>query len=247
MRRRYWIALAGLAIAVVAAGSAVAATKLETPGARSQAIISDAAGRLHVTPAALSAALKKALDDQVDAAVAAGRITKTEGDALKARIDAGHVPLVGGFGDSFGARPRVGFGLRHDRPRMVAPAMFGPGLQAATSYLGITPDQLRSALASGKSLAQVARDHGKTAEGLVAALSAAAKSRLDRAVAAKGLSSAQEQAILHRLRAFFQRLVNRTLPAPMMMRPRPGPGFGWHRRHWIPPAVLRPGVPRPRL
>lgn len=44
MRRRYWIALAVAAVAVVAAGSAVAATKLASPGARSQAIISDAAG-----------------------------------------------------------------------------------------------------------------------------------------------------------------------------------------------------------
>lgn len=87
MRRRYWIALAVVAIAVAAAGSGFAATKLELPHARDNAILKDAAGRLHVTPAALSAALKKATDDQVDAAVAAGRLTKAQGDALRARID----------------------------------------------------------------------------------------------------------------------------------------------------------------
>src|SRR5262249_48894563 len=147
----------------------------------------------------------------------------------------------------FGAKPRFGFGLRHERPGMFAPGMLGPGLRAVTSYLGITPAQLRNALASGKSLAQIATDHGKTADGLVAALSEAAKSRVDRAVAAKDLSSAQEQAILHRLRTFFRRFVNRTLPAPMLMRPRPGLGFRRHPRPWIPPAVLRPRAPRPQL
>jgi hypothetical protein len=241
MRRRYWIALAGLAIAVVAAGSAVAATKLDSPGVRSQAIISDAAGRLHVTPAALSAALKKALDDQVDAAVAAGRLTKAEGDALKARIDAGQVPFLGGFGYRFGAGPRFGFGLRHERRGMFVPGMFGAGLRVVTSYLGITPAQLRTELASGKSLAQIAKDHGKTADGLVKALSAAAKTRLDRAVKAKRLSSAQEQAILNRLQTFLQSLVNHTLPGPMLrMTPHPGLGFGWRRGRWMPPGVLRP-------
>ena len=117
MRRRYWIGLAVLATSVVAAGSAVAATKLESPRGRSNAIIRDAAGRLHVRPAALSAALKKALDDQVDAAVAAGRLSKADGEAMKARIAAGHIPLLGGLADRFGAGPPFGFGFRHERPQ----------------------------------------------------------------------------------------------------------------------------------
>jgi acetylglutamate kinase len=240
MRRRYWIAVGVVTAAIVAAGSALAATKLESPGARSQAVISDAAGRLHVTPGALSSALKKALDDQVDAAVAAGRLTKAQGDALKARIDAGPVPLVGPLGYGFRGRP-FGFGLRHERPGMLAPGMFGAGLHAVTSYLGITPAQLRTALASGKSLAQIAKEQGKTADGLVAALLAGAKSRLDRVVTAKGLSSAREQAILQRLRTFFESLVNRTLPAPLLGMPqRPGLGFGWRSRRWDRPMPMHP-------
>jgi hypothetical protein len=252
MRRRYWIALAVLAVAVAAAGSAFAATKLESPGARSKAVISDAAGRLHVTPGALSAALKQALDDQVDAAVAAGRLTKAQGDAVKARIDTGRVPLVGALGYGFRGRP-FGFGLRRERPGMLAPGMFGAGLQAVTSYLGITPARLRTALASGKSLAQIADEHGKTAGGLVAALVTAARSRLDRVVTAKGISSAREQAILQRLRTFFESLVNRTLPAPLLrMPPRPGLGFGRRSRRWslpmpVHPLVRPPHPPSPQL
>lgn len=241
MRRRYWIALGVGAVAVATAASAVAATKLQSPAVRRSAIISDAARRLHVTPAALAGALQQALDDQVDAAIAAGRMTKAQGDALKARIDAGHVPLVRGFRHAFGSPPSA-FGLRHERPGILAPGMFGAGLRTVTSYLGITPAQLRTALASGKSLAQIATEHGKAADGLVAALVAAAKTRLDRAIKAKILSPAQEQSILNRLRSFLGSLVNRTLPAPLRMPQRPGPGFGSRNRRWIPPTELHPSL-----
>jgi len=243
MRRRYWIILGVLAAAVVAAGSAVAATKLESPSARSQAIINDAAGRLHVTPGALSGALQKALDDQVDAAVAAGRLTKAQGDALKAQIDSGKMPLVGGLGlglmrgfgfkhgfggSGFGA---PGFGFKHGLggPGFGFPpegaGIFAAGLNAVTTYLGITQAQLRAGLVSGKSLAQIAQDHGKTADGLVAALMAAAKSKLDNAVAAKHLTSTQEQAILAKLQTFIQMLVNRTPPAGLQHMLHHGFGF----------------------
>ena len=51
----------------------------------------------------------------------------------------------------------------------------GPGfLAAAATYIGITEDQLRTALASGKSLADVAVANGKTRDGLIAALVVAA-------------------------------------------------------------------------
>jgi hypothetical protein len=230
MRRRYWIALGIVASAVVAAGSAVAATRLESPKARSQAVIRDAAGRLHVSPGALSGALEQALDDQVDAAVAAGRLTKAQGAALRARIDSGRLPLLGRFGfRRIGAAS--GFGLR--------PELFGAGPDAVTSYLGIAREQLRRALASGKTLAQIAREHGKTADGLVAALVAAAKSNLDLAVTAQRLSSARERAILARLQALFAGLVNRPLPALPPSRVRPGIRLGFRHERWASPAAKR--------
>jgi hypothetical protein len=245
MRRRYWIGLGVLAVAVVAAGSALAAAKLESPSARGQAIIRDAAGRLNVTPGALSSALEKALDDQVDVAVAAGRLTKEQGDALKGRIDSGQVPLLGGlgvrrddrgFGFGFGRR----FGFQHR-----AFGMFMAGLNAVTAYLGITRSQLRSDLAAGKSLAQIAKDQGKTADGLVAALVAAVKQKLDQAVGAKRLGAGQEQSILSRLQTLFQNLVNRTPPAGLEDRMRHGFGFGLRRHAGTPPADGPPGLPPP--
>ena len=56
-------------------------------------MIADAAKQLGIAPAKLDAALKTALKHRVDAAVAAGRLTKAQGDALKARIDSGDGPL----------------------------------------------------------------------------------------------------------------------------------------------------------
>ena len=229
MHRRYWITLIVVAVAVVAAGSAVAATKLESPHAQEKAIIADAAGRLHVTPGALSSALKKALEDRVDAAVAAGRLTKQQGDQLKARIAKGRTPLPGGFGFGFEHRGGV-FG------RGPAHGFVEAGSRAVAAYLGITEAQLRSALASGQSLAQIAKAHGKSTDGLVATIVAAAKSRLDEAVAAKHLTAAQEKAILGRLEAITKDLVTRS--PQKMLRHGFAPGFGFRHRFWGPPGQL---------
>jgi hypothetical protein len=243
MRRRYWIIVGAIALAIVAAGSAVAATKISSPSEQSKAIINDAAGRLHVSSSALSSALKQAFDDQIDAAVKAGRLTKQQGDVLKARVDKGQAPLVGqfrlGFGFGFGGHRfwhrggMFGAGRPGD--------MFGAGFRTIASYLGITQAQLQTALASGKSLAQVAQAHGKTADGLVAALVATTKTRLDKAVAAKHLTAPQEKAILARMQDFIKSAVNGTAPHPWSYgMPRLG-GFGFGSPHhfWRPPAGTR--------
>ena len=82
-------------VAVGGAGAAVAATKLGSPQEESRAVVNDAANQLGVTPERLTTALKTALKNRVDASVKAGRITKAEGDALKARIDENALPLFG--------------------------------------------------------------------------------------------------------------------------------------------------------
>src|SRR5438552_8962823 len=135
-------AVAGLAVA--GGGAAFAATQLGSPQQESQAVVNDAAKQLGVEPSSLSAALKKALENRVDEAVAAGRLTKAQGDELKQRIESGDTPLFGGPGRGF-----------HEG------APFG-GLEAAASYLGLTDAQLHTKLESGKSLADVAKAQGKS-------------------------------------------------------------------------------------
>ena len=84
----------GALVAILAIGAGVAAA--DSIGSDQDAFLNDVAKRLNVTPAALKAALKGANDDRIDAAVAAGKITKAQGDAMKARAAEGGVPFFGG-------------------------------------------------------------------------------------------------------------------------------------------------------
>ena len=169
------------ALAVGGTGAGIAATKLgSNPSAESKAIVDDAAKQFGVQPSALSGAIKKALTARVDAAVAAGRLTKEQGAELKARIASDDFPLFG--------PPAFGGGhFGHHG---------GPGLDAAAKYLGLTEAKLRTELESGKTLAQVAKAQDKSVDGLIAALKADAKQKLDAAVKAGRLTQAQETRML---------------------------------------------------
>jgi len=186
-------AVAGLAVA--GGGGAYAATQFGSPQQENQAVLNDAAKQLGVEPSALSAALKKALENRVDEAVAAGRLTQAQGDELKQRIESGDVPLFGG----------PGFGF-HERG-----ALFG-GLDAAASYLGLTDAQVRSDFRSGKSLADIADAQGKSVDGLVQAIVDAAKPKIAAAVAAGRLTQSQADSILSGLKSHVTDFVNRTPP-----------------------------------
>jgi hypothetical protein len=178
----------------------VAATKLTSPKAESQAIVNDAAQRLGVDPSKLTDALQQAQIAQIDAQVAAGKLTKAQGDALKQRITAGDAPLVGVPGLDRG-------GFRGHRDGGIG---FGADSKAVTDYLGITAAQLRTQLEAGKTLAQVATANGKTAAGLKDAMSAAAKAKLDAAVKAGTITQAQADARLSELASHLDDVINGT-------------------------------------
>jgi hypothetical protein len=162
----------------------------------------------------LSAAIKSALEKRVDAAVAAGRITKAQGDELKQRIESGDFPLFG-----FGDRPVPGM-FGHDLFR---------GLAAAAAYLGLSEDELHTQLENGKTLADIAKAQNKSVDGLVQALVADAKKHLDEEVAEGDLTKAQADQMLMRLEQGIRDIVNGVRPNGM-----PGPGFGF------PPRLRRP-------
>ncbi|MGZ4315638.1 MAG: hypothetical protein ACXVRS_07365, partial [Gaiellaceae bacterium] len=65
-------------LSALGAGAAVAASQDSSPSSESKAVIDDAAKQLGIPSSKLSDALKQALSDRVDAAVAAGRVTKAE-------------------------------------------------------------------------------------------------------------------------------------------------------------------------
>jgi hypothetical protein len=221
LRRKHKVAVGAAALLAAAGGGAAIAASSQSGSTsdESKAIIDDAAKQLGISADKLSNALKTALNDRIDAAVAAGRLTKAEGDALKQRVQSSDFPFFGGLHHGFGH--------------------FGARLDAAASYLGLTPAELRTQLEGGKSLAQVARDRGKSVDGLVDALVADAKQKLDRAVAAGRLTKAQETDFLTGLKARITALVNGTRPegfdGPGFRRP--DFGFGFRFRHFEgPPA-----------
>jgi polyhydroxyalkanoate synthesis regulator phasin len=201
MKRSYKVAIgAALLLSATVAGAAIGATKVLGPKQERQAIIADAAGQLGVTPEKLTNALKQALKNRVDQAVKDGRLTKEQGARLKARIDAGEAPLFG-----LGPGPK----FRHH-----GAGPFHTKLEAAAKYLGMTQAQLHEALESGKTLAQVAKDHGKSGNGLVDVLMAEADKKLDEAVKAGQLTEAEKKDMAAGLKERITDLVNGRFPEP---------------------------------
>ena len=189
--------------AVGAAGGAIAASGTFDPAAEKQAYLNDVAGRLGVSSAKLEDALKGAAIDRVDAALAAGRITKDQADAMKAAINSGHVPL------GVGLAPGMGFGFRmHGGLHFVG----GGSLEAAATYLGLTGAQLRTQLMSGKSLADITKAQGKSVDGLEQAMVASIQAKLDQAVKDGKLTSAQRDQAMTKIKASIDDLVNGRLP-----------------------------------
>jgi hypothetical protein len=205
-RKRTKLAVgAGAALAVVGAGGAVAANRL-SPTEESKAVVEDAARQLGVDPAKLSAALQQALDNRIDEAVRAGRLTEKQAEAMKSRIEAGQFPLLG-----LGHR---GFGHRGFRD-----------LDAAAAFLGVGEVALRERLREGETLAEVAKAEGKSVDGLVTAIVAATTKRLDTAVAAGRVTKSQRDLIVASLKQRTAEIVNGTFPA---LRGRGGLGHGGH-------------------
>ncbi|HEV7882865.1 MAG TPA: hypothetical protein VGO81_04805 [Solirubrobacteraceae bacterium] len=188
-RRIAAIALAG---GVLAGGTGVAiAAVTKNDGTKAeQAILDNAAKRLNVTPEKLRDALSAAQDAQLDQMVKDGTLTQKQADAIKARRKQSGRVLGGPLAGAPGFRtegPGV-FG-RHHGPR-------GGAFLDVAKALGITRAQLETQLRAGKSLADIAKAHGKSLDDVRAALKADAKTRLDKAVKAGDLTQAQADEIL---------------------------------------------------
>ena len=119
-----------------------------------------------------------------------------EAAITQARADAGLPADGNGFPRGFGHGRRGGFGL---------------GLDAAATAIGITPDQLRTEL-PGKSLAQVAQAHGKSANDVATALKNAAHQRIDQEVSSGRLTADQANTRKSEADQRIDQLVNQVIP-----------------------------------
>jgi polyhydroxyalkanoate synthesis regulator phasin len=134
----------------------------------------------------------------LDQAVADGKLTPAQGQTMLANLKSHLDDIVNRTGPPAGGR-----GL----------AVGGPPFSvAAASYLGLTGDELRAQVMSGKSLAQIAAAQDKSLDGLKAAILAEAKSHLDQAVADGKLTADQAKTMLAELTSHLDDLVNRTGP-----------------------------------
>lgn len=159
--------VAGGAGTAIAAGSGALGSTKPTDNPWVQAL----AKKLGTTPDKLVEAMTGVASDRIDALVADGTITQAQADTLTAKIAANGGLGFRGFGP--GGMGRHGFG---------GPGMhgaLGDPLQAAADYLGMTRDDLDSALDGGKKLSAIVTEQGETTDGLKAALIADAKKKID--------------------------------------------------------------------
>ncbi len=95
----------------------------------------------------------------------------------------------------------------------------GFGLDIVATTLGITADEVRTALQSGQTIADLAVSKGKTAQDVIDAVVAEATTRISADVTAGKITQAQADTRLADLTAMVTAFVNNAPPAG-------GPGFG---------------------
>lgn len=178
------LAVFGLAAGLFGGG---AAGLVLTGSTLASAQVADVTGTVTSPAATTDNWAKSALDGLV----AKGTITQAQADEVLGALNA--------------ARPARGPGKGHGRG-------FGK-LDVAAQALGMTVQDLRSALAGGKSLAAVAQEKGIDVAKVVDALVAKFKARLDQGVASGIHTQAEADQKLADARARIEAFVNGTAPA----------------------------------
>ena len=198
MKLNRWYALpaAVLAASIIGVAAVEAApSPSASPSASEnyvQVFIDKLAAILHLTPTQTQNALKQAELQTIDQMLKDGQITQQQADVLKAKINAGQgLAPFGGFGFRHGSGFKAGAGVMRD--------LTAAELNAAASALHMSTADLQNALRSGKSLADLETQQSVSDSAVKAALKAAAKGVLDKAVKAGTITQAQEDAILSRV------------------------------------------------
>ncbi len=157
--------------------------------------------------AGLVTALSVAANDDITKALADKKITDDQAKKLRDGLAAEITTFVD---RSWPTKPATA-------PRTAVPnvkAFLGDMLQTARDYLGgVTLQDVTAAMRSGKSLGDIANDKGKSRDGLVQALTTAANTRIDKAVADQKLTAEQATTLKTKLSAEIATFVDRKSPA----------------------------------
>jgi len=143
--------------------------------------------------------LNTALDNTqyalIDEAVADGKLTQSEADRLKQRVEEGHNLFP--FG---GARPFIRHHLKMEL------------IQATAEVLGVDVSVVTEGLRNGDTLAQIANANGMETEAFKTALLANVKSTLDQKVADGDITQEQADNLYERLTNNIDDIVNHEPP-----------------------------------
>jgi polyhydroxyalkanoate synthesis regulator phasin len=169
-----------------------------------QAYLNALAGRLGVSVDQLQAAMKQSRIDLINQAVSEGKLTREQADRMIQGIQNGTGPGRPGMG-------QPGMHQRGERPGPQGQGLRGRGgPRVVADLLGMTPDQLRTELQSGKSLALIAEAKGVSRDTLKSKILDAQKARLDAAVAAGRITAEQGQQHLSQMSANVDRMIDAT-------------------------------------
>ncbi len=225
MHKLQRIALATGALAafagVVGTGVVLAQDNSGTPTATTQSrvdtYITKLATNLGITEQALRDALKQTGLDMVAQAVADGKITQAEADAITAKINAGE-------GNPFGFGMGRGGPGDHGKHGAGGPGM-GMSDEAIATFLGIDHETLREELRGGQTLAQVAEAHGKSRDELRAYLIEQNTTKIDEAVANGRLTADQAATAKAKFADMVDTMIDSTMPQKGAGGPRGGMPF----------------------
>lgn len=219
--KRYTLVSLGVLAAGGGTAVAVAATRTDDRQQTEQAIISDAAQRLSVSPDKLREALGAAEDAQLDQAVKDGKLTQQQADAMKQRRRQNGSVLGMGPGRHGGRGPFGGPSGALDRGTIAV---------AAAKALGLSADALRTQLRAGKSLADLAKAQNKDLADVKAAIKRALSNELDAAVKDQRITAAQRDRFLAHLDELIAHVGERSRHGGPGGPPAGGPGWGFRHR-----------------
>lgn len=192
LRRAAVMAGAGVVAAAVLAGGVLAAPPAEDngnsgPGKYADIFVTKLASLLNIDKTTLVGAMKQAGNDTVDEAVAAGDLTQQQGDRIKERIESGEFPAFRGH------HGKGGPGMRE----MMAVHKEVAG--ALAQRLGMTSEEFRQELKSGKTLHDIGQEKGVSDADLKATILGVVQPKLDQAVADGKMTQEQADRMVERI------------------------------------------------
>lgn len=130
--------------------------------------------------------------------------------------------------------PASGIAAESDEPEKTAKARKpgfaarGAGLKVAAEAIGVSNEDLRTAVKSGKSIADVAEDKGVPAQTVIDAVVAEAGTRLETAATNGRITQERADAIAGKLPETIKAFVEGTRPSGLRGKAGRGPGRGPH-------------------